>query len=138
MMEIPIGSFNAFSNAKNLAQLFHEIFVQSSKDKPNLFSKATIKWLLTPLRTEQPLMDYDPVLDRSIRFTLAGLQIFTSQRDTHMYGFWDDLLGQFVISDPELNLTVAYTTNHAHCGSRPNIATNAYLSKLYELTQSPF
>lgn len=49
-----------------------------------------------------------------------------------MFGMWDDILGQGVFIDPQLQLTWAYVTNHAHARSlNKDFILNSLVNSVY-------
>ncbi|CAI2724604.1 unnamed protein product [Schistosoma spindalis] len=121
LLEIPLVSSHLFTNARNLARLF--TLLENSLDKSTnatvpdttqfVFKKSIRNWMLQVINTSF----YDPVLHRYLKLSSAGFMVTNSPKNTLMFGMWDDILGQGVFIDPQLQLTWAYVTNHAHARS---------------------
>ncbi|CAL8078925.1 unnamed protein product [Calicophoron daubneyi] len=120
MLEVPLASTNMFSNARSLARLFSFLSPSHSLDNGNssgqyarIFSSRTLAWLLESNSTSSSPA-YDRILHRWVSFTSSGLMIVNSPEGSPTYGMWDDIMGQVVFVDPKREISLAYTTNHAH------------------------
>ncbi|VDP89608.1 unnamed protein product [Echinostoma caproni] len=125
LLEVPLASSHLFTNARALARLFTVLLpsgenktvpgTNQSTSSQHLFHSDTVKQLLQvhpDSGSHRP--EFDLVLQRYVQFTTFGLMVTESPEKTPLFGMWDDIMGQVVFIDPHRQITLAYTTNHAH------------------------